>query len=135
MQFSSIWNYSFSVDFSVIEWRRFNCKRVFFIKHHHAFGMDYCNNVFKELCKRLLVLLLGGSFCSILKHKPIQFSCPVSMYTIFFFTIFPNTTGWLIDGCSRNIRPFCVYEMKLSTNTSNSYLHSQRITNSTIAHA
>lgn len=64
-----------------------------------------------------LVLLLGGSFCSILEYKPIQFSCPVSMYTIFFFTIFPNTTGWLIDGCSRNIRPFCVYEMKLSTNT------------------
>lgn len=29
------------------------------------------------------VLLLGGSFCSILKYKPIQFSCPVSMYTIF----------------------------------------------------
>lgn len=30
------------------------------------------------------VLLLGGSFCSILEYKPIQFSCPVSMYTIFF---------------------------------------------------
>lgn len=63
--------------------------------------------------KAPLLLLFGGLllFDSEIKTHT-QFSCPVSIYNI-FLQYSDNTTGWLIDGCSRNIRPFCVFTNKI----------------------
>lgn len=105
------------------------CRIVLKMKLHHHKKTLYFSAASRPAVVR------GAPFVRFWNPKPIQLFKPRECVQSFFYTIFPNTTGWLMDDCSRNIRPFCVYETKLSTNTTKSVTDTARRARRTIAHA